>query len=388
MPGARGMPLLIVRSRLALYGRMAIAIALVLALLAIPVGILTGINLIVGWIFDVSGTAWSLASILVAVTLTGFAFWRLARVRIEKFHQLLLAEAIPASEYLDQNRLEKLLGKTRAEDLLSKYTSTVGVFGKEYEEKSSETEEPTLVETTHRLARQAAVDEPDVYVVKRSRPLSYTVPTAPNGSIVLSTGLLEAVSSEELDPVLAHEIAHLATPGSRVMSVVQVPFLVADWSIYNPYKTRGERIRGRFIIFGLRIGAIITTGLMSLIHQLILDKVIEIARNIVVGMLLRYGQFGLAVLAKGRESVADLQAARLTGEPAVLAHTLAQLEDQRESLETSERPDWEKRMYAFDFLPAKNSSDIVGPYSTHPDTEWRIERLEQLATPSDDQRAA
>jgi hypothetical protein len=63
-------------------------------------------------------------------------------------------------------------------------------------------------------------------------------------------------------------------------------------------------------------------------------------RNLVFGLLKRYGQLGVAVLSRGRERAAGAAAAELTGSPAALASALERLTEARDRPETDLR-EWE-----------------------------------------------
>lgn len=84
---------------------------------------------------------------------------------------------------------------------------------------------PDVDPIVRRLARLVDVPAPEVYVTSADRPESFTVGTGESATIVVSTGLLDALSEEELEAVLAHEVSHLANGDSRVMGAALVPVL-------------------------------------------------------------------------------------------------------------------------------------------------------------------
>jgi len=200
-----------------------------------------------------------------------------------------------------------------------------------------------LVARTHRLAQQAGVPEPDVVVLGRERPESFTLGHGSDASIVLSSGLVEQLSEDELEAVVAHELSHLANGDSRLMGAALVPVLIADeWILERPRK----------------VGHYLRNG---------------------IGTLLRwYGQLGVAVLSRGREWAADAEAARLTGNPAALASALGRLDEQR-AVPREDLREWEQSASTLDILPTEDQSDVFGPFRTHPNTADRIDRLQRLA---------
>ncbi|MFC4248935.1 M48 family metalloprotease [Natribaculum luteum] len=200
-----------------------------------------------------------------------------------------------------------------------------------------------LEATVARLAQLADVPAPDVYVTETDRPESFTLGSGETAVVAVSTGLLEALPGAELEAVLAHEVSHLANWDSRIMSAAMVPVLIADdWIDDDP-----RDVDDRFW-------------------------------NGVFGLLKSYGQFGVAILSRGREWHADAGAVALTGSPAALASALATLSDARATPTTDLRK-WEQAVVALDVLPPAVDDLASGSFRTHPPTEDRIARLRRLA---------
>lgn len=207
---------------------------------------------------------------------------------------------------------------------------------------SADETHPELAATTRRLTQQVNAPVPEVRVTDTDRPESFTVGTGESAVIVVSEGLIEALSPSELEAVLAHEVSHLANADSRVMGAALTPVLIADhWIEDDP------------------------------------DEAGDYVWNAVFRGLKYYGQFGVAVLSRGREWSADAGAAALTGSPAALATALGELEDSRQRPRTDLRQ-WEGSIAAIDILPPVEAQ-YAGPFRTHPPTERRIERLQRLA---------
>lgn len=207
---------------------------------------------------------------------------------------------------------------------------------------------PGLVATTRQLAQLADVSEPDVYVTDADRPESFTVGAGRSAVVVVSTGLVDALSLDELEAVLAHEISHLANGDSRVMAAALVPVLVSD-----------DWIEGDSLDLG----------------DLMLDVFFAATKL--------YGQFGVAVLSRGREWGADAGAVALTGSPAALASALERLDERRRRPSTDLR-DWEQSVAAIDVLPPSSGEAGAGPFRTHPSTSERIDRLGRLAAQAEE----
>ena len=64
-------------------------------------------------------------------------------------------------------------------------------------------------ETLNRLSRKAGVKTPKLCFIERSSPIIFTVGRRNTPTVILSVGLLETLSPEELEASLAHEISHI-----------------------------------------------------------------------------------------------------------------------------------------------------------------------------------
>lgn len=205
---------------------------------------------------------------------------------------------------------------------------------------------PEIAEMTRKLAQQAGIPTPDVYVTDNSRPESYALGGRKNGEIVVTEGLIHVLSEEEQEAVLAHELSHLVNGDSRIMGIAMVPLLVADQlSPDGPPSSTPPTL----FVFSL-------------------------VRTVIVRLLKLWARLSVALLSRSREFAADEGSARLTGAPASLALAFRTLRDTREPPERDKR-EWDQTVSALDILPAASDA---GWFSTHPDTQKRLERLEAL----------
>lgn len=86
-----------------------------------------------------------------------------------------------------------------------------------------------------RLAQQVGVPVPEVRLTSTDRPESLTVGSGEDAVVVVSRGLLETLTDEELESVLAHDVSHLANGDSRVLGAALAPVLTADeWIDADP----------------------------------------------------------------------------------------------------------------------------------------------------------
>ncbi|GAB3671975.1 M48 family metallopeptidase [Halopiger thermotolerans] len=202
--------------------------------------------------------------------------------------------------------------------------------------------DPDLEAAVRRLAQLASVPAPEVYVTDADRPESFSLGSGESAVVVVSTGLCERLADDELEAVLAHEVSHLANLDGRLVAAAIVPVLIADDWIERDSSDPAD-----------------------------------LFWNALFRGLKRYGQFGVAVLSRGREWHADAGAAALAS-PAALASALETLADARRKPTTDLR-EWERSVVALDILPPALEEEGSGPFRTHPSTEARIRRLQRLA---------
>jgi heat shock protein HtpX len=82
--------------------------------------------------------------------------------------------------------------------------------------------EKWLVDTVARLARDAGIGMPDVAVFGSPAPNAFATGAKRNDALVaVSVGLLEQMTADEVEAVLAHEIAHVANGDMITLTLIQ-----------------------------------------------------------------------------------------------------------------------------------------------------------------------
>jgi len=237
---------------------------------------------------------------------------------------------------------------------------------------------PELVGRVERLSQVAGVRTPAVAVAPSSVPNSFTVGGVANATLVVSEGLLEALDSEELDAVLAHELAHVANRDVRVMTLASLLPALADGDLSLPRTpaTTSLAVVGVAVLYVLSIPHL--GG--SLLAFLAALAVAALVGAVALGLLAAPVLVLARRLSRYREFAADRGGARICGSPAAMAAALR-------TLEGSATPTTDKRR-AYDggverlcFLPhgfEKRSSDDAVEIRSHPPVADRIERLQKL----------
>ncbi|MDF9747681.1 zinc metalloprotease HtpX [Natrinema salsiterrestre] len=215
-------------------------------------------------------------------------------------------------------------------------------------------EYPQLHASIERLSQQADLPKPKVAVVDSKVPNAFaTGRNQKNAAVCVTTGLMNSLDQEELDGVLAHELAHVKNRDMMVMTIASflstIAFMMVRWGAFFG----GGHGRGR----GGGGGGIVVAILVSLI--------VWIISYLLIRALSRY-----------REYAADRGAAAITGNPSALASALLKISGEMDKVPKDDLRE-EAEMNAFFIIPIK--SGIVGRlFSTHPPTEKRVEQLRDL----------
>jgi heat shock protein HtpX len=214
----------------------------------------------------------------------------------------------------------------------------------------SEEQYPQLHATIERLSQQADLPKPRVAVADSRVPNAFaTGRSQKNAAVAVTTGLLRTLDEDELEGVLAHELAHVKNRDVMVMTVASflstIAFLVVRWGWWFG----GGRNRNN--------GGVFVAIAVSL--------VVWIVSFVLIRALSRY-----------REYAADRGGAVITGKPSALASALLTIDGRMDRVPQEDLRETAE-MNAFFIIPIR--SGFIGKiFSTHPSTESRVERLREL----------
>ena len=215
-----------------------------------------------------------------------------------------------------------------------------------------ESEYPQLHATVGRLSQQADLPKPTVAVADTRVPNAFATGRSPSKSTVCVTqGLLQTLDEEELEGVLAHELAHVKNRDVMVMTIASflstIAFMIVRWG----WLFGGGRNR---------------QGGGGMIVAVLVSLVVWIVSFVLIRTLSRY-----------REYSADRGGAAITGNPSALASALLTISGRMDRVPKEDLRE-QSEMNAFFVIPIR--SDFVGRiFSTHPPTEKRVERLREMA---------
>ena len=225
---------------------------------------------------------------------------------------------------------------------VAKWSSGVQVIA-----QPSNADEKWLVDTVQKLADKSGIGMPEVGIFEGD-PNAFATGAFKNSALVaVSTGLLQNMTHEEIEAVLAHEVAHIANGDMVTMTLIQ--------GVMNTFVVFLSRVVGYAVDSFLRKNDEENTGpgMGYWITTIVLDIVLGFAAAIVVAWFSRH-----------REFRADAGAAELMGRKQPMVNALARLG----GLSTAELP---KSVAAMGI-----AGGIGQLFSTHPPIEDRIAALQ------------
>ncbi|XVH32879.1 zinc metalloprotease HtpX [Haloferacaceae archaeon DSL9] len=214
----------------------------------------------------------------------------------------------------------------------------------------SESEAPELHRMIERLSQQADLPKPQVAIADTRVPNAFaTGRNQRNSTVAVTRGLLQTLNQEELEGVIAHELAHIKNRDVMVMTIASflssIAFLIVRWGWLF---AGGDNRNAPPVWIAILVSLLVW----------------------VVSFLL------IRALSRYREYSADRGAAIITGKPSALASALMTIDGRMDRVPKEDLRE-QAEMNAFFIIPIR--SGLIGKLaSTHPSTEKRIERLREL----------
>jgi heat shock protein HtpX len=233
-----------------------------------------------------------------------------------------------------------------------------------------------LVNVVEEMAIAAGLPRPRIWVVLDDDPNAFaTGMSADRSHVTVTEGLLRRLSRDELQAVVAHEIAHVRNLDVRLMTLVAA--LLGAIALMSDGFGRfirgggqrplggllGGRSRGGFRGKGNPLGLVILAlWILTLVIAPVVSRLIAMA------------------VSRGRELLADATAAQLTRHPAALASALEKLERAADPTRSISRG--AAHLCIVDPLahPFARREGFLGElFASHPPTRVRVARLKAMA---------
>ncbi len=242
------------------------------------------------------------------------------------------------------------IGIAAVTNLVSWYQSDKIALAAYRAQPVSPSDAPGLYRMVERLSTKANIPTPKIYIVPGSNANAFATGRDPeNAAVAVTEGILDILSEQELEAVLAHELTHIINRDTLTQAVSAtiagaISFLaqMVSYSLWFGGNSRdGNRSANP-------LGMLLTVTLAPFAAS-----VIQLA------------------ISRTREFSADAGAAKLTGNPRALAQALQRLDATARQMPMQANP-------AFEPLLIINplSGEFLGNlFRTHPSTEARIEAL-------------
>jgi len=238
--------------------------------------------------------------------------------------------------------------------------------------EASGPEEKILVNVVEEMAIASGLPRPTIWIVPDKDPNAFATGTDPRLShVAVTEGLLGSLNREELQSVLAHEMAHIRNHDVKLMTLlaalVGVMALIADGTkrfIWHGGGRGGKRSGG-----GSKKG-----GGGALVAVLLAIWLISVILAPLVSRLLALG------VSRKREYLADATAAQFTRNPGALASALRKIEDAHEPTRAIKRGS--AHLCIADPLGRRlthRRGFVANLLATHPPMGARIARLRAMA---------
>ena len=222
---------------------------------------------------------------------------------------------------------------------------------KEVDERSA----PEYYGIVRDLAKRADLPMPRVYVINSEQPNAFATGRNPqNAAVAASTGLLQALSYEEVAGVMAHELAHIQNRDTLTMTltatIAGAISMLANFAMF--FGGSGNRENNNPLGFVGVLIAMIVAPFAAMLVQM--------------------------AISRTREYSADKRGAEICGNPLWLASALKKIAIAAGRIpnDAAEHNPATAHMFIINPLSGERMDSL---FSTHPNTENRIAALEEMA---------
>jgi heat shock protein HtpX len=207
-----------------------------------------------------------------------------------------------------------------------------------------------------RLARNAGLPMPRIYVIDNPQPNAFATGRNPeNAAVAATTGLLDMLSEAEIAGVMAHELAHVQHHDTLTMTVTATIAgaisMLANFGLFFGSFGRGGDNRSPFGAIGVILAAIVAPLAAMLVQM---------------------------AISRTREYAADRRGAEISGDPLALASALDKIAGTARHVPnmTAEQNPATAHLFIINPLSGERMDNL---FSTHPATENRIRALLDMA---------
>jgi heat shock protein HtpX len=213
---------------------------------------------------------------------------------------------------------------------------------------------PELYDMVAKLSDRAGLPMPKLFIAPSKSPNAFATGRDPNhATVAVTEGILELLSPEELEGVIAHELTHVknrdtliqAVAGTLAGAITFLGRILTFGALYGPVGPGNRRGNNPLALLFLIILAPISATLIQL------------------------------AISRTREYAADQGSAEITGNPLALVSALEKLQATGQQVPIHGNPAFSPLL----IINPLSAEGLRSLFLTHPPTEDRIRRLQELA---------
>lgn len=213
---------------------------------------------------------------------------------------------------------------------------------------------PELYDLIAKLSDRAEIPMPKLFIVPSESPNAFATGRDPNhATVAVTEGILKLLSQEELASVIAHELTHVknrdtliqAVAGTLAGAITFIGRILTFGALYGTVSAGNRRGNNPLGVLFLIILAPISATLIQL------------------------------AISRTREYAADQGSAEITGNPLALVSALQKLQEMGQQVPIHGNPAFSPLL----IINPLSTEGLKSLFLTHPPTEDRIRRLQELA---------
>lgn len=221
----------------------------------------------------------------------------------------------------------------------------------------SDTQAPDLYNMVKGLAQNADIPMPRVYIIDTDVPNAFATGRNPaNGVVAVTTGIMRTLQYEELQGVVAHELAHIKNRDTLISTVVASIAGVISWI--------GSMAQWAAIFGAGRSDEEENGGMAGMLFTIIIAPL--------TATLIQMG------ISRSREFEADETGGKICRNPLALASALQKIEHYAKHAVMQQATPATSHMFIINPLSGAGKT-IMNLFSTHPDTAQRVAKLQEQA---------
>ena len=218
---------------------------------------------------------------------------------------------------------------------------------------------PDLHRMVERLAQQAEIPKPRIYLIPSQNPNAFATGRNPDhAAVAVTQGIVRLLNGDELEGVLSHELSHIknrdiliGSIAATMAGVVMMLASMARWAaLFGGFGRDDDEGAG---------------GIIGLIAMSILAPI--------AAMLIQFA------ISRSREYLADETGARVSNNPLGLARALEKLSTASKRAPMEAGPATAQATSHLFIVNPFTGKSMMNLFSTHPSAEERIKRLRSMA---------